>query len=864
MERRAGPDSLVHNPEHGVQQGVAAARSDPTNTAAARPGKLDPGDALARLAAASRRAGKVVSPGLLLSFAIVGVTSSALFALIAYKSGSDMAEALAQYRSESQMEAERAAGQVAEKLHFIQQGLRTIAYLPGVRRIDATGARIDADSKAAIQQLYNNLKSNVDISEVYIVPADIDPDRPDASHEPILAFDELIVNAAARARERGEVVEAEHEEDDPEVEVFEYRALRDQMTWLRENYPTDAAFAGLDRPMISTAEMITCDNTVFIHTRRDEDRSGIILSVPFYGVDGALNGAVSAIIRTGALVGYLPESNAGLLNTAHGFNALSARPGVERLFRSDFMAGRPSPDLLYSAAVKLANHDPRGDHAPMTALDSQGDWVLWAGRPDLDFQSSASVTSIKAFENLAMAIAAVFTLLAVLGLLIMRLYLLRRTANEAALADALDAAEAASRAKSAFLANMSHEIRTPLNGVLGMAQVLESQNLSSEARPLVETIRDSGNNLVAILNDVLDLSKIEAGKVDLSPEDADFRHIMRRVERMYAAAAATKGTALTVSVDASIPERLSFDAMRMQQSVSNLVSNAIKFTESGTVSVSGDCQPLAAGVWMVRICVADTGVGIREDAVGKLFQVFTQADESTTRRFGGTGLGLAISRKLARLMGGDITVASIPGRGSTFTFTFVAHAAADLPVSQPVKVAPSAFDFTNLDDLRVLVVDDNPLNRKVVRLLLAPHHAWIVEAENGLEALVQLESETFDLVLLDAHIPLMDGPTTIRQIRGSTKPWSKLPVVAVTADAMNGDREKYIKMGMSGYVSKPVNRAALLREMSKVLGGSRAKGAKRTTRPSPHPEPASTGQPAAGLADDDLASILGLIDRASA
>jgi len=157
------------------------------------------------------------------------------------------------------------------------------------------------------------------------------------------------------------------------------------MTWLRQNYPTDAAFVGLDRPMISTAEMITCDNTVFIHTRRDEDRSGIILSVPFYGVDGALHGAVSAIVRTGALVGYLPESNAGLLNTAHGFNALSPNRGVERVFRNDLTGGRPSRDLLYSAAIKLGEVDTQGDLAPMAALDAQGDWVLWAGRPNSDF-----------------------------------------------------------------------------------------------------------------------------------------------------------------------------------------------------------------------------------------------------------------------------------------------------------------------------------------------------------------------------------------------------------------------------------------------------------------------------------------------
>ena len=819
--------------------------------------------AMKRLAHASHRMVKQVSPGLLLSLAAVAVVSAALIALILYKSKSDMAEALAVFRHDAELEADRAAGEVGEKLLLIQQGLRTITLLPGVRRITSDGENIGEDTKASIQQLYNNLKSNVDISEVYIVPVDLDPDRAGAPDEPILMFDELIVNAAARAREQGVLVEDEHTEDEPEVEIFEYRALRSQLAWLRENFPTDAGFAGLDRPMISTQEMITCDNTVFVLTRRDEDRSGIILSVPFYGMDGRLNGVVSAIVRTGALIGYLPERNAALLNTAYGYSALSSAPGVERTSLADVTAGRPDPDLLFSATITLGADENHGDLGSKSELDAQGQWVLWAGRPNSDFYSSAAVSSIKAFESLSMAIAAVFTILSILGLLVLRLYVRRRTASEATLAEALDAAETASRAKSAFLANMSHEIRTPLNGVLGMAQVLESLNLSSEARPLVETIRDSGNNLVHILNDVLDLSKIEAGRMTLSPVDIDFRHIVRRVERLFGPAAASKGIDLSITVDASIPERLSFDATRMQQCLSNLVSNAIKFTETGSVGVSALGRPLSDGAWTVEIRVTDTGVGIPGDALAKLFEVFTQADESTTRRFGGTGLGLAISRRLARLMGGDIAVASEVGKGSTFTLTFLANAVEISTALTTPQTAAPAVDFSNIDDLRILVVDDNPLNRKVVRLLLTAHRAAIVEAENGREALAQLETSTFDLVLLDAHMPVMDGPTTIAHIRASPMPWSNLPVVALTADAMVGDREKYLAMGMSGYASKPVNRIALLTEMSKVLGDRRARGVERITSPSSNPEAASTGQPAASLADDDLDSILGMIDRAA-
>ena len=381
-------------------------------------------------------------------------------------------------------------------------------------------------------------------------------------------------------------------------------------------------------------------------------------------------------------------------------------------------------------------------------------------------------------------------------------------------------AEASSKAKSQFLANMSHEIRTPLNGVLGMAQALEGDDLTPVQKEKVGVILDSGKSLMALLNDVLDLTKIEAGKLEISSVPGDFLHTMKRTRQLFQSTAEEKGLDLLVRYDANFPQRLIYDPTRVRQCVSNLLSNAIKFTAQGSVEVAIKAKPLDHGAYMIFVDVSDTGIGMSEDTCAKLFTVFTQADGATTRKFGGSGLGLAISRQLARMMGGDLVVKSEEGVGSTFRLTFKAQeaAAAAAPASAIAQNATKNEPAKrSLRGLRVLLTDDNAINRQVIKLFLQPQGCDIAEATNGKEALDKIATGDFDVVLMDVHMPVMDGKEAVQRIRATDK-WQALPVIALTADAMSGDREKYLALGMTDYVSKPVDQRELIAKLHQVMG----------------------------------------------
>ncbi len=393
--------------------------------------------------------------------------------------------------------------------------------------------------------------------------------------------------------------------------------------------------------------------------------------------------------------------------------------------------------------------------------------------------------------------------------------------QELALIEAMRQADAATVAKSNFLASMSHEIRTPLNGILGMTQVLAADELTEAQKERVSVISESGQTLMALLNDVLDISKIEAGKMEIAGVEGDLALTLERMRQLFQARAQERGLSVKLEMPAGLPKQLRYDPVRVRQCVGNLLSNAIKFTEQGKITIALTAEMIGETAWLAKIAVTDTGIGMDEATVQRLFGAFTQADGSISRRFGGSGLGLAITRQLARLMGGDVGVESKPGEGSTFYFTFVAEAAAERAAAEATdgdEAAP-AEPPRNVAGARVLLVDDNAVNRQVVKLFMAQLGPQIVEAMNGQEALDRLEEQPFDIVLLDVHMPVLDGKETIKRIRASDKPWRGIPVIALTADAMSGDKERYLGMGMSDYIAKPIDARELATKYVGMLEG---------------------------------------------
>lgn len=388
------------------------------------------------------------------------------------------------------------------------------------------------------------------------------------------------------------------------------------------------------------------------------------------------------------------------------------------------------------------------------------------------------------------------------------------------LKDALEAAEAAVESKQQFLADISHEIRTPLNGVVGLAQALKMTKLDEEQTDLVDTILESGTMVTSLLDDVLDLSKIESGKFEISPSQHDVGEFLASQVKLWRPRAREKGLYLTLDIGADVPERLSFDGVRVQQCLSNLISNAIKFTKEGGVTVQADAVEDADGTWLMTLRVFDTGIGLSKAALAKLFEPFTQADKMVSSQHGGTGLGLSITRNLAELMGGEASAKSELGRGSEFRFTF--KTTAPVPLQEPRPSGVAAVDES--DDgqarMKVLVVDDNAINRRVVSLLVQAMHADVCEVENGLEAVQAVEREKFDLILLDMHMPVMDGQTAIARIRAMEGEPASTPVIAVTADSSFGEEERYLSLGLDGFAPKPLNARDFLTEIHRVLEGA--------------------------------------------
>ncbi len=577
------------------------------------------------------------------------------------------------------------------------------------------------------------------------------------------------------------------------------------------------AWAAGARAAPSSQDRFLADAAPLIRRVRAMEAGRSVETLPSRPADPGLAETAAGVVVSGG-VHYL----AAVSTVAPESAKIPRRPGPAVLV----VSAKRMDGALMSVLRQIRIPEPRlvtTPHHPSTSVavrDASGrpaGWISWTPkRPGLRVLKEAAPVVL-------LGLLAVGGVMAALGLQILRVA--RRlgaherdlTAAMRELEAARDRAEAANVAKSQFLANMSHEIRTPLNGVLGMAQVLGRSDLAPADREKVAVIRNSGEALLCLLNDILDLSKIEAGRMELDPQPFDLEETVAEATRGFCALACQKGIRFLVEVEPAAKGVWMGDAGRLRQVLANLVSNAVKFTATGEVRVG--VRRTDEGL---ACTVSDTGVGIAPDLVARLFQRFSQVDPTATRRYGGSGLGLAISRQFVELMGGKVAVTSVEGRGSAFTF--------DLPLewlhvsAPPSAEAPSAEPV--LTPSRILAAEDNATNRLLLGAMLAPLGAELVFAENGRQAVDAFAGGQFDVVLMDVQMPVMNGVDAARAIRTleAERGLRRTPILAVSANVMPGQIHDYIAAGMDGVVAKPIEMAVLVAAIETALQPERRPG----------------------------------------
>jgi hypothetical protein len=490
--------------------------------------------------------------------------------------------------------------------------------------------------------------------------------------------------------------------------------------------------------------------------------------------------------------------------------------------RADRLLGpKPSEELTADALRTL--------DAELAALDAAIHELTLEASHIVSAQAALRETAVNNYNRVAIALTALLSL-STFGFALLAIGQLRRLDERRRALEQLTSelrlaqrdAEAASRAKSAFLANMSHEIRTPFQGLLGMLQVLDADTLAPQQRAHLHTARDSARHLLAILNDILDTAKLEAGTLSVSPEAVALRDLVGDVQQLMQPLAAAKSLALDIDVDAQLPERVRLDGTRVRQVLYNLISNAIKFTDSGRVTL--EVRPVGSE-WLA-FAVTDTGAGIDADMLPRLFQRFGQGDDSPSRRHGGTGLGLEISRNLARLMGGDLTVQSAPGRGSRFEMRLPLQrtdpppaVVTDTPATAAGPAGPA------LRALHLLAAEDNAVNREVLAAMIDLAGHRVTFAEDGAAAVRAAQAQPFDLVLMDLHMPELDGIGATRAIRAMAGPMARVPIVALTADVFPETRARCLEAGMNDFLTKPIGLPELTQLLARQVDASMATAA---------------------------------------
>jgi signal transduction histidine kinase/CheY-like chemotaxis protein len=770
---------------------------------------------------------------LLLFCLLLGLIGIGLTVQVEREKVASLEKARTEHIEKIHQDSRRIAVRLENYVDQIYRGLRTIARLPGVRSIERHARNFD-ETRIGAQEIYNNLAETVKVSEVYILPVDFDPDAIDPvtgkPEEPIVTFDELIVGRSADNSITRASSGAKPMPQLEEIEIYEYRLMRQQIIEFQSKYGTETAIAGLSYPALFGREIITCDNTNYSgNDPDDENRKGLVYSVPFYRPDGRIGGIVAAVVLTSTIRSQLPAGAYEIHNAPHDLRIVGTTG--------------PLPDAQFAVAPTARSALGYTDVHELTLRDVTGGWKLLNGFTDAEFRGRPDVVAShdRAFLRHVANMIALTALSALLALFAARQRdieqrnsaleerIVERTSDlEAARLDA----ELANLAKSRFLANMSHEIRTPMSAILGTVEHLSRGALDAQQQKHLNVINNSGQALLDLINEVLDWSAVEAGRVSLSPKPHHIRALIDDCVGLFDAKVRDH-LSLTVSVAQHVPDVIWVDRGRFRQVLINLIANAIKFADGGEVSVQVAIRPGRASVAsdMLRVEVSDTGPGVAADVAANIFELPNGSIERTALRATGAGLGLVISRELMEKMGGAIGYRNHDGRETGVTFFFelplrtaepLANSEGDLQLSMAgtsdnTFVRPPLTVVHALAGQNILLVEDNPGLAALTRELLNSAGCKVEVADNGESAVSMTAAQAFagkpyNFILMDCRLPGVDGITATGLIRQREHAIGAraVPIIALTANAFEWDRDACLTAGMTDFLSKPFTAAQLI------------------------------------------------------